>query len=376
MLYSNFDFYLLNPIFHGVQFHPLPLRYDLNVKKFTRIEEHKTFDEDIRFSIKKAIQLFNLPSSGLPNSRRPIRNISKFYWIENIDLINFDRYDYSDDFNYFNIIVEEFKKHNLDDKLFFLSNNIKKNAFSRVNHIPINTFLGVTKEYLISETLDIKRKHGFKYKFLFLNRKRKPHREKLLKFFKDQKLEEMSLMSKNFLLTNPNNYVPGDSKDTPYYFTGIELKEANKCFCNVVTETFFDLDLNIADNIFITEKIDRCFAQHTPFIVTGRPLYLKYLKEIGFKTFDKWWDESYDNIVDDNQRLYAIQQTIKTVSSWSLEKCHKVYLDMQDTLYSNYLLFQKIKKFRLKNDILPNTFKADYFNFCYFNDLINYIKNE
>ena len=34
------------------------------------------------------------------------------------------------------------------------------------------------------------------------------------------------------------------------------------------------------------------------FLVSGmNPHYLKKLKELGFKTFDSWWDESYDSEV-------------------------------------------------------------------------------
>lgn len=46
--------------------------------------------------------------------------------------------------------------------------------------------------------------------------------------------------------------------------------------------------------IFITEKTYKAIAYGNPFVINGDNASLSYLKIMGFKTFDKWWDESYD----------------------------------------------------------------------------------
>ena len=61
------------------------------------------------------------------------------------------------------------------------------------------------------------------------------------------------------------------------------------CFLNIVTETLFN-----ADSIFLSEKTYKPIYMCQPFIIFGNPNSLKKLKELGYKTFDKWWDESYD----------------------------------------------------------------------------------
>ena len=52
----------------------------------------------------------------------------------------------------------------------------------------------------------------------------------------------------------------------------------------------------------VSEKIFKPMAYYHPFIVFGSYETLKYLHREGFETFGNLWDESYDNIVNDEQR--------------------------------------------------------------------------
>jgi len=45
---------------------------------------------------------------------------------------------------------------------------------------------------------------------------------------------------------------------------------------------------------FPTEKTARCLATKTPFLIMAAPNYIVNLRKLGFRTFQKWWDESYD----------------------------------------------------------------------------------
>ena len=38
-----------------------------------------------------------------------------------------------------------------------------------------------------------------------------------------------------------------------------------------------------------------------PFVMVSKKGTLKYLRDIGFKTFGDFWDESYDDEEDDNK---------------------------------------------------------------------------
>jgi hypothetical protein len=80
-----------------------------------------------------------------------------------------------------------------------------------------------------------------------------------------------------------------------------EHKLWQKCFVHVVNETvFYD------EKLHLTEKIFKPIVCSRPFILVSAPGNLKYLKSYGFKTFDTWIDESYDQIIDPSLRLDMI----------------------------------------------------------------------
>jgi hypothetical protein len=66
---------------------------------------------------------------------------------------------------------------------------------------------------------------------------------------------------------------------------------------------------------FPTEKTYKAIACSRPFIAFSTPFFLEGLKQLGYKTFYPFIDESYDCIVDDNERLDAIVSEIKRLSS-------------------------------------------------------------
>jgi len=74
------------------------------------------------------------------------------------------------------------------------------------------------------------------------------------------------------------------------------------------TDTWYDPNYT-----FITEKTYNCFSSHTPFILCGQPYTLEHLRDIGFKTFSNWWDESYDSIKSTNDRILAIFDVINYI---------------------------------------------------------------
>jgi hypothetical protein len=67
---------------------------------------------------------------------------------------------------------------------------------------------------------------------------------------------------------------------------------------------------------FITEKTFKVLAQHRPFVIFGDTNILKTLRSQGFKTFDKYCDESYDDIAEpvakSQRAIEAIKQLVKS----------------------------------------------------------------
>lgn len=93
-------------------------------------------------------------------------------------------------------------------------------------------------------------------------------------------------------------------------------------YIHIVTETNFKRD------IFPTEKIINPMVVLQPFILFGAPGYLKYIKSLGFKTFDGFIDESYDNEYDDVKRFEMLCKEIKRLSELSLEEIHNWYMSI------------------------------------------------
>ena len=72
-----------------------------------------------------------------------------------------------------------------------------------------------------------------------------------------------------------------------------------------------------------------------PVIQFGPKGHLKELRRRGFKTFSKWWDESYDDITYDWERFEAVCNLVHLVSTKSQEELLEMYKDMKDVLQHN-----------------------------------------
>lgn len=85
----------------------------------------------------------------------------------------------------------------------------------------------------------------------------------------------------------------------------------DQSYFNLVIETNFDMDQH---SWFLTEKTLKAMLCGVPFVVAATPGFLQGLRRMGFKTYDSIWDESYDNILDHQQRLCAIIQLCDDLS--------------------------------------------------------------
>lgn len=116
----------------------------------------------------------------------------------------------------------------------------------------------------------------------------------------------------------------------------LNLQAHKESFVNIVSESLIH-----PETIFFSEKIYKPIFCIQPFIIVGNPDSLKSLKEQGFRTFDKWWDESYDNEIDFHRRMDKIIGTMEEISKWSLEKCYKITQEMLPDLIHNFNVLMK-----------------------------------
>ncbi|NBP58832.1 hypothetical protein EBU71_20265, partial [bacterium] len=65
---------------------------------------------------------------------------------------------------------------------------------------------------------------------------------------------------------------------------------------------------------------------------------------LGFKTFGEFWDESYDDELNHEQRLIKIFKVIDTIDSWSLEWCRDFLVKMQPIFEHNIEVLSRLSK--------------------------------
>jgi hypothetical protein len=116
----------------------------------------------------------------------------------------------------------------------------------------------------------------------------------------------------------------------------------------VVLETLFD-----DARWHLTEKTLRPIACGQPFILAATPGSLKYLRNYGFETFDGLIDETYDSILDPVQRLQAIVESMKQLTSADQETWHQLQVIAkrnQQRFFSSEFQQQIIDEFKTNFD--------------------------
>jgi len=117
------------------------------------------------------------------------------------------------------------------------------------------------------------------------------------------------------------------------------------CYLQIVCESRMNLATNkeheLVDYVFLTEKTAKSLCSN-PFIIYGQPHSLKYLKSLGFKTFDGLIDESYDEIMDADERLNFLNNQVKSLLIGSDEKLKDIYIQSLPILEHNFNTLLKI----------------------------------
>ena len=233
-------------------------------------------------------------------------------------------------FLYWDFFIKLFKYLGIKNKFYFISNNTGESDIPKMgydNYIGMPSMIGWTYPHGYNVTF-----RKFKKKFISLNRRDAPHRRIIFDYLNENYKNDSYLSFTPNEVDNPRRTILEDLKVTkPFTPTSSWTNKFQKdSFCNIVTESRIDLK-----TIHITEKTDKCFSAGQPFVLVSGPHYLKKLHELGFKTFDKWWDESYDGEEDFEKRISKIKEVIKHIGSWNLKKCESVYEEMLETLIFN-----------------------------------------
>ena len=113
---------------------------------------------------------------------------------------------------------------------------------------------------------------------------------------------------------------------------------------HIVSETSFHVN-----ELFISEKTLKPILNFQPFIMIGPCGILKELKQLGFKTFADFWDESYDEIKDPKNRYLKVREIILELNSKSIKELNNLYKNLKDIcIYNNEVFYSMKNKNSLK----------------------------
>ena len=112
------------------------------------------------------------------------------------------------------------------------------------------------------------------------------------------------------------------------------VEQTQQSFVYVVTETCY-----WEHKCHLTEKIFKPIVSRMPFILVGPAHNLEYLRSYGFRTFGRWFDESYDAIEDPIERMTAVADLIEEICSYSMRDLEHMLKEMTPILNHNYNLF-------------------------------------
>jgi hypothetical protein len=256
--------------------------------------------------------------------------------------------------------------------------------------LPFNFYLNRSSRYFqhnlknneVSDVLDYSKKE---FHFLAFNQYIHHHRVKLISEIYKSKIESKFLISFNpkfyeslggarydyenqlrdlgfwddytHFLSLPEQRVDfeTDLRISGYGFENLE--PYRKSVISLISDTIF-----FKKQGFISEKIFKPIMYFQPFLIAGPPNYLKAVREMGFKTFDGFIDESYDTEFDDMKRLEMIIDEIKRICNIPIEELKEQLKEIEDRLIYNqiklltfdYEKYETIFCKRLINEGIPN----------------------
>jgi len=210
-----------------------------------------------------------------------------------------------------------------------------------------------------------------KYKFNNLNRRIRMHRANVLHFLWKENLIEDNLISYDATLFTEGgmdellnrlgkeesdefiNYIKATSPRIVDYANldnvwgyGFENKEVYlNSLISIVSETLF-----YEESGYLSEKIWKPIVHGHPFILVGPVNSLKFLKQMGFKTFHPFINESYDSQKDPNIRLNMIFDEIKRLNSYSIEELKNIVNELIPRIKHNKQLMYDIGSKKISLD--------------------------
>ena len=154
------------------------------------------------------------------------------------------------------------------------------------------------------------------------------------KFYLDQQVKD-----KTSVFNDNSVYYPKNAKSITTKYNKDFYTSLTSCFLCVITETRFG-----QPQANFSEKALHPIRCKRPFVLVAPPYTLQYMKELGFKTFDKWWSEEYDTETDHFKRLEKIYDLIDYINALDNNKIQKIHKEMTEIFEHNLQVIDFYRK--------------------------------
>jgi len=109
-------------------------------------------------------------------------------------------------------------------------------------------------------------------------------------------------------------------------------------YFNIVLETMIDIDNS--NGQFVTEKTFKPIFNNQFFVVVSSVDHLRHLRDLGYQTFGRCIDESYDSVTNNQDRFEAVLDLTKSLIRSGQDNLHRLYLDLAPEIQHNSQVFQ------------------------------------
>jgi hypothetical protein len=116
-------------------------------------------------------------------------------------------------------------------------------------------------------------------------------------------------------------------------------------YFSIVNETTYHTSSGYEGIPFLSEKIFKSIAMKHPFILVSVPHSLRYLKELGYKTFSDIIDESYDLEIDDGTRALKIIKEVERLANLNDDQLINFLIESKKICDYNYSVLKDKKEF-------------------------------
>lgn len=254
-----------------------------------------------------------------------------------------------DPISHVSIEHEIITKNSAKDYSYKRINQISSCNLNKVNRYFISTNLSHNSHRILSNHLLNKKNlikqgyYSFHASFLKDIKAKNTIKNNYLQDFKahSEFLEKHSLNIKDIFIDIEKTHVL-DRVGSPRVNLSLDSIQSfyEQSLVSLVTESTVD-----ENEIFITEKTQMSFVYGRPFLLIGNRYSLKFLKQYyGFKTFDKIFDESYDNCNNFVEKTVKVIDELDRFCSLPFSKAKQKIQDISDILEYNREVYRKLDR--------------------------------